>query len=338
MDKVSTKNFIDLDDFATQHSLTSIDKKILKKAATDFLPNVKFKKLDGSVSDALKIIMKPYTLYPYMVKIDDWVNIEKEQRGDEIVRLRVPSINIPAFAGEVMEQNRRAIIYLYLTDGRISNVVDRLDVYLGRVDYNEEVSYKSIDSRDRHLIFIDIPDTVLKKCHCLDAQFEMKIVWFPTMTEPPNGFIEDEGLKTELLNLYKRIFGIVTKYKAPHGIIHGDLHTKNILVSKGLEPIIIDFTHVRKDACVFFDYAKLEHWLQSQLKKDFTKQFFKKGLHLRRYSDEPLILPKSHHGVVKYVNEIRTILWKTCLSNTVKINHEDIDAVNRCFLIYFLIR
>lgn len=313
-------------------------RSILKKVATDFLPDVKFKKLERSVSDALKIIMKPYTFYPYLIKIDDWTNIEREQQGDAIIRVRVPSINIPAFAGEVREQNRGAIVYSYLTGGRITDVVDRLDIYLGRVDYNEKTKTKSIDSRDRHLIFNDILDTVLKKCHWLDAQFKMKQVSLPPMTKPTTGFIDDETVKSELLALYDKITKIVSNYKAPHGIIHGDLHPKNILVSRGLEPILIDFTHVREDACVFFDYAKLEHWLQFQLKSEFTEQFFKKNLHLRTYSAEPLILPRSHHGIAKYVNEIRSKLWKICLSNTVKMNHNDIDVVYRCHLLYFLIR
>jgi serine/threonine protein kinase len=304
--------------------LSTVDEQLVTALlATRSDGEILYLPINRGLSGATKIVAKPRTLFPFIVKIDAADVIERECIGDKVIRLRVPPLNVPPFEGYICRNGRGAIMYRYITGGRVRDRVDRLDQYLSRVSDERATS-----------ILREVFDPVLRKCHWLDGAFVMRTVQMVSLGHPEPGI--DETGWSEVVGAYERLRVDAEQHQAPHAIIHGDLHTKNVLVSRDGGPVLIDFAFVEQDACIFRDFAKLEVHLQFHLDGRLEERF--REVALRVYSQEPLILPRSNVGIALLIHTVRSTLWRACLSQGVRMSAEAIDTVYRAFLAYHLAR
>jgi serine/threonine protein kinase len=214
-------------------------------------------------------------------------------------------------------------MYRYITGGRVRDRVDRLDQYLSRVSDERGTS-----------ILRELFDIILKKCHWMDGAFTMRRVQMLSLIDPEPG-VEAKAWP-EVATAYDLVRRDAEQYLAPHAIIHGDLHTKNVLVSRDGGPVLIDFAFVEQDACIFRDFAKFEVHLQFHLDGHIEQRF--RLFASRVYSREPLILPRANDGIALLIHTLRSTLWRACLSNRVQMSAEAIDTVYRAYLVYYLAR
>jgi serine/threonine protein kinase len=279
--------------------------------------------INGGLSGAIKIFAKPRSLFPFIVKIGDAHVIEREHIGDKVIRLRVPPLNIPPLVGYDCRNGRAAIMYRYITGGRVRDRVDRLDQYLSRVS----------DERGTSIVR-ELFDTVLRKCHWMDGDFKMRPVRMKPLDDPEPGIAKTEW--SQVNAAYELLRRDAEQHQAPHAIIHGDLHPKNVLVTRDGAPVLIDFAFVGQGACVFRDFGKFEVGLQFELDESLRDRFRKVAL--RVHSGEPLILPRTDGGIGLLIHTVRSILWRDCLSRTVGMTADTIDTVYRAYLAYSLAR
>jgi serine/threonine protein kinase len=304
--------------------LSTVDKELVKSLLAERSnQEIRYLHIARGLSGAIKIVAKPRMLFPFILKVDSAAQIEREHTGDKIIRLRVPPLNIPPLEGFMSHNGRGVIMYRYITGGRVRERVDRLDQYLPRVS----------DERGA-AILREIFDTVLKKCHWLDGAVTMRTVQMPSLSNPDPGI--DPQVWSQAFEAYDWLRRNAERHEAPHAIIHGDLHPKNVLVSRDGGPVLIDFAFVKENACVFRDFAKLEVHLQFQLDHRLETRF--QRVASRMYSREPLILPRSNVGIALLIHTLRSTLWRACLSHTVHMSPEVIDTVYRAFLAYYLAR
>ena len=304
--------------------LPSIEAEIIRRLTTS-LENgeILFRQINRGLSKEIKLIAKPQSLFPFFIKVGDYAEIQKEYDGYKLLRLRVPSINIPHFEKIEYFKDKAGIMYRYVTAGLISDPVSRLDQFIG--DDNQIFSETLIK---------EIFDVVLKKCHWLDGQASIKKICLPPLQPPQEGY--DPRIWTELKEHYQNLKESAERCKAPYAIIHGDLHPKNVLVTKNYVPIIIDFTMVDEDSCVYRDYAKLEIHLQFQARESVAKQFY--HIAQRTYTRGELILPRSNREISNCIHALRSTLWKICLSKTFGLTNQEIDTGYTGYLMYHLIR
>lgn len=282
-----------------------------------------FRQINRGLSNEIKLIAKPQSLFPFFIKVGDHSEVQKEYEGYKLLRLRVPSINIPHFEKIKYYKDKAGIMYRYVTAGLISDKISRLDSFIG--EDNQIYSEALIK---------ELFDVVMKKCHWFDGQAPLKTIKLPPLELPQQGY--DQKTWDKLTEYYESIKGRAEKCKAPHAIIHGDLHPKNVLVTKNYVPIIIDFSMADEDSCVYRDYAKLEIHLQFQARESVAKQF----LHIaqRTYTSGELILPRSNREISSCIHALRCTLWKTCLSKTFGLTNQEIDTGYTGYLMYYLIR
>lgn len=282
-----------------------------------------FRQINRGLSNEIKLIAKPQSLFPFFIKVGDHSEIQKEYEGYKLLRLRVPSTNIPHFEKIEYYKDKAGIMYRYVTAGLVSDKISRLDLFIGEDSqiYSEA-------------LIKELFDVVMKKCHWFDGQAPLKKIKLPPLESPQQGY--DQKIWDELVEYYESIKVRAEECKAPHAIIHGDLHPKNVLVTKNYVPIIIDFTMADEDSCVYRDYAKLEIHLQFQVMESVAKQF----LHIaqRTYTSGELILPRSNREISSCIHALRCTLWKTCLSKTFGLTNQVIDTGYTGYLMYYLIR
>ncbi|WP_312430699.1 phosphotransferase [Lacrimispora sp.] len=297
----------------------------------------KYMVISKGLSTAAKVVIKIEGLYPFLAKIDKKNNTDKEYEGYQNLQFHIDSANLLSFIAYEKSEQTGLLLFRYITKGRVKYQYERFDTFLNSVDLlhiNEEI-INLVDN---------IFDSTFKKCHWGDGHPNMHHIKF----KPFEDFIFDDNFfNAEQLNdIEQSYIANIQKCEyiyAPHGRIHGDLHPKNILIGMNNIPIIIDFTHVKTDACIFKDYAKLETFFLFQVPNKFSSRFFEKDvkqtLFERHYSVEPLILPRSvHNPISRVIQEIRTLLWKNCLSLTINMNYHDIDAIYRAYLTYYFIQ
>lgn len=312
----------DVDDAAHLANLSELhlseeDAALLQRLSAKFEPlDSKYLVVQRGLSTAIKIVLKPRRLFPFLVKIDVKEEILAEAEGDRLLRLRVPPLSIAPLEAVEQGQTRAAIMYRYVTGGRVKDVVDRLDTCLARPD-----------TAIGHAALAEVLDVVLKKCHWLDGDAVVRGIELPEIIPPPTPISSD---LRDLLNRYERLRSEVLCIKAPHAIIHGDLHPKNILITRHGGPVIIDFHSARQDACIYSDYARLETYIQWQVPAAVSASFGR--VSTRVYSGDPLILPRSRAPIASYIHTIRSVLYRNCLSRTVGLSEREIDTGYRGFL------
>jgi serine/threonine protein kinase len=248
---------------------------------------IRFLPIERGLSGTMKFVIKPDTLFPLLAKIGNIKEIRQEVEGDKLLRLRVPPLNIPPFFMYREKNDRAILVYRYITGGRVIDLVDRLDVYLG-----------SFTSKGPADLFEEIFDTVLKKCHWLDGKFKINPIKLPELEDPENGI--DPTIWGKIASIYSNTKSKVKSVVAPYGITHGDLHPKNILLTRDRTPVIIDFAFSKQNSCIYIDYAKLEVLLQFQIQSKVTEEF--ERVRNRVYSSEPLILPRSLAPLAVYLS------------------------------------
>lgn len=308
----------------TDLGLCKTDQELIKQLTSKFSgTKIYYLKIDRGLSKENKLVIKPSSLFPFLIKIGKKEEILNEQKGYQLIHFRIPPSNIPQLEDFRTLEDRAALMYRYITGGRVSDRVNRLDNYLGTVQSDAALP-----------ILKEILDVVIKKCHWLDGHFKMLPIVLPELENPQEDV--DFSIWEEITNIYNKIRERAQRIKAPHGIVHGDLHPKNILVTRNQVPVLIDFNFVKPCSCIFIDYAKLEVYLQFQLDSQITDNFWR--ISERVYSNEPLILPRSDKAVASYIHAIRSTLWKNCLSISVGLKNEEIDLGYRAYLLYCLIR
>ena len=315
-------DLLTLEELIDNNLVTNNEAKILSECGSLFSQKTGYLPVNRGRSGATKIIVKPQGLFPLLAKIDKRSEIEKEEDGDNLLRFRLPPGNMPQMIYTKYIGDLGLILYRYITGGRTIDRVDRLDHFL----------YNCSEEKGARIIR-EVFDIVLKKIHWLDGDFQMLPVILPTLENYDTSFRKQYP---DTVTIYEETKEWIKNTRAPHGIIHGDMHVKNILVSRNGEPVIIDFNRTQQNMCIFLDYATFENSMQFLLNTRMLHNFTINNLHLRVYGSETLILPRSMNGIARYVSEIRRLLWKACLSNTVGMSHKDIDNTYRACLIYRL--
>jgi serine/threonine protein kinase len=301
------------------------------------ITRAKYMIISKGLSTAIKVVIKIEGLYPFLAKIDTKNNTDKEYNGYQILQFHIDSANLLPFITYEKSEQTGLLLFRYITKGRVKYQYERFDTFLNTVDLlhiNEEI-INLVDN---------IFDSVFKKCHWGDGHpimHSVKLKLFKDFIFDDDFFNDEERKNIE--KSYIKHVNACSNLIAPHGLIHGDLHPKNILIGMNNIPIIIDFTHVKIGECIFKDYAKLETFFLFQVPNQFSKRFFEKNvnqtLFQRHYSVEPLILPRSvHNPISRVIQEIRTLLWKNCLSLTINMDFKNIDAIYRAYLIYYFIQ
>jgi serine/threonine protein kinase len=305
------------------------ERKLLKKITSEYANyHLYFFKINRGLSEEKKLVVKPSGLFPFLLKIGGKKSISDELDGYNLLKLRLPPLSIVPLERYEFYKNKGALLYRYVTGGLVKEPVNRMDVALSFSLYDK--NYIDV----YNALIKNLLDVVLKKCHWLDGNFEMRNIQFPKLPKPEVSIKNKNWLL--ISNNYKKYISKYRFIKAPFGIVHGDLHPKNVLISNQNAPILIDFSMAKSDSCIYIDYAKLEVSLQFQLKRELLHSIS----HIldRLYAFDGLILPRSHQALASYINTIRTTLWKICLSKTASLTNYDIEKGYKGFLLYYLIR
>ena len=323
MDYVDDINGEFVDDLAN-FDLDPDARGLIEQAVTRFSPlKVRYLELQRGLSDAYKIVAKPETLYPLLIKIGLTTDIKTEISGDKLLRDRMPPLSMPPIE-EVLYGDAHALIaYRYVTGGRVRDLVKRFDTELPNLS-----TYNALEIIDT------VYDIAMKKCHWLDGQYEIKEINLPPLYRPDD--LEDyddwEIIEREYNQYKERIKGT----PAPYGIVHGDLHSKNILVARGNTPVLIDFSMAAESCCHYIDFSKFEVHLQFQVAATFAKKVWR--VKERVYGSDPLIVPRSNTKVLACIHRIRANLWQGCTRREVSLALDDIDKGYRGYLLFSLAR
>jgi serine/threonine protein kinase len=303
--------------------LSEVDRKVLLKAAARFQPGiVRYLPLARGLSSATKVILKPESLFPLIVKIDAASAIETEYQGDRLIRDRVPPLSVPPFEGVYYEGERGGIVYRYITGGRVRELARRLDRAIPELKTYEIL--KIVD---------DIFDVILKKCHWLDGKYTIEPIRLP---EIRSGDLAKDGQWEEMLKTYDTIRKAVESYRAPHGIVHGDLHAQNVLLTRDDAPVLVDFARAARARCQYIDFAKFDAALQFQVDGSVAEELWR--IEELVYGGTQLVIPHSNAKLASCIHGIRSNLWQGCTRRSLQMDPDEVDFGYRAHLIYQLMR
>ena len=303
--------------------LSDVDRQILLKAAARFQPRtVRYLPLARGLSSATKVILKPETLFPLIVKIDAAAAIEMEYQGDRLIRDRVPPLSIPPFEGVYFDSDRGGIAYRYITGGRVRELARRLDTAIPNLS-----TYQILRIVD------DIFDVILKKCHWLDGQYTMENIKLPDIRSDK---LEKDEEWEELLKVYDGVRKRVESCRAPHGIVHGDIHAKNVLLTRDDAPVLVDFARADHGRCHYVDFAKFDAALQFQVDGSVAEEMWR--IEELIYGKTLLVVPHSNAKLVSCIHRIRSNLWQGCTRRSLQMDPDEVDFGYRAHLIYQLMR
>jgi hypothetical protein len=305
--------------------------KLIKKVGLD-LAACRFKRLDAGMAPAKKVIVKQLALYPLFVKIDQIGAIQRELDGDKAIRLRVPSASISDICGTIDDGTDGAIAYRYFSAARVTEEPQRLDIW--SQGQTKEPLIRVIDY---------LYEDTLKKLHWQAGRTVVREI------DPPR--LESSLPRAQpWIERYDSLVSNALKggpLRCPVGGVHGDLHSKNIVVIGGRVPHLIDFSEVSLEAPIVLDFAKLDAFfplavLRYQPRSSAAEDDFDNGpwvrVVTRLYQSGSLILPRSARIVPSVVHEIRSSFWRGCMSKTHNMQPDEIDRVYGVFLAYFLCR
>src|SRR5882672_9858905 len=112
----------------TQLGLSEPHKVVLEGISRLFeLRDPRYLLIPRGKSSAAKVIIKPRSLFPLFAKLSTISDIETEAAGDRLIRDRVPPLSIPPLFGTHFENELGAIIYRYVTGGRVRDLARRFD-------------------------------------------------------------------------------------------------------------------------------------------------------------------------------------------------------------------
>src|SRR3989442_3017908 len=140
----------------------------------------------------------------------------------------------------------------------------------------------------------------------------------------------------DIVSRYDNVRKVCSRIQAPHAVVHGDLHAKNILITRDDAPVLIDFSMARTDTCQYLDFAKFESYLQFQINGLLADEMWR--IESLMYGDTSLIIPHSNSKLAACIHRIRSNLWQGCTRQSLQMNSEDIDLGYRGYLIYCLMR
>lgn len=290
---------------------------------------VRILELNAGLSSAAKYIVKATGLFPYMVKIDKKDKIERELRGDQILRPRLPSVCISELSYCDVNDEEGILVYRYVTQGRVSEEPERLD--------------KWVQNKTKHEILWVIDhlfESTLKKAHWQDGST------FTTTIEPPKLISAKTAVASAIFDRYHNFIKQVCDagpLKCPVGVVHGDLHAKNIMVINDRQPLLVDFASAEKNSPIVIDYTRLDSYFplstirynQDQIgfptNSDYSMAAYQ-SIVSRIYKSGNLILPRSARPVPSTIHEIRSSFWRGCLSKTGNMLPLEIDRVYSVFL------
>lgn len=297
---------------------------LIEKAVSRFTPlKVRYFILQRGLSNVYKVVAKPETLYPLLIKIGPRKEIDPEIAGDKLLRDRMPPLSIPPLEEVLHGETYSLIAYRYVTGGRVRDLIKRFDTELPSLD-----TYSSIEVID------NIYDIALKKSHWLDGQFEIKEIELPPLFTPDHLRSNNDWIV--IRDRYEQYRNEIEGTPAPYGIVHGDLHSKNVLIARGNIPVLIDFSMAEQNACHYIDFSKLEVHLQFQIDKDVAEKMWR--VRELVYGNDSLILPRSNTKLLACIHRIRSNLWQGCSRREVGMKSDDIDKGYRGFLLFSLAR
>jgi len=300
------------------------DKALLREICQPYEKNrVRYVVIERGLSGAVKLVAKPECLFPLFIKLDSAEAISREEAGDRLIRNRVPPLSIPPLEAVVLRENRGAIAYRYVTGGRVRHLIRRFDTAL-----RELSTYKAL------AIIDDIFDVILKKCHWLDGQYKVCPIRLPEM--PTTSELNSDSNWIDMLNCYEQVRDFCSRIDAPHAIVHGDLHAKNVLVTRDDTPVLIDFSMAKTDTCQYLDFAKFESCLQFQVDGLLAEEMWRTESLM--YGKTSLIIPHSNSKLAACIHRIRSNLWQGCTRLSLQMDSEVIELGYRGYLIYCLMR
>ena len=220
------------------------------------------KRLDARSFKAIKVALVFEDGPGYLVKLDQSEVIASELRGYELMRRYVPPENLPRLYHHEVWAGRAALISSLLDEENSQH----LNMYLSRLP---------LAACDAVLESVLI--RALGACHWESANAKLSVHDISELPPCPADITSSEYAK--ILSQYDELRTEARTLRVPCGVIHGDLHSYNILCGSARPPVFIDFDYAQDNACIYRDYSKLElyaqlHWLDDdQWKADIPRSY-----------------------------------------------------------------
>jgi Phosphotransferase enzyme family len=298
-----------------QLNLGAMDQALLRRILA-VIPSGRFtcKRVDARSLKAIKVALIFEDEPSYFVKLDQREVIAGELRGYELMRRYVPQQNLPRLYHHEVWADRAALIYSLLDEKNSLH----LNTYLSRLPLT------ACDA-----ILESILIGALGACHWDSANAQLSFPDVPDLPTCPPDVSRSEY--AEMLNLYDCLKAGALALRVPRGVIHGDLHSYNILCGHARPPVFIDFDCVQDNACIYRDYSKLElysqlHWLdEDQWQADIPPSY-------ALYPDAA----NAHASESTSIRTIRKLLWSKC--RQVGLESSEVLKGYRIYLAYDLMK
>jgi hypothetical protein len=298
-----------------QLNLDAIDQALLHRILA-VMPTGRFtcKRVDARSLKAVKVAFIFEDEPSYLVKIDKCEVISSELRGYELISKYVPKENIPRLYQHEVLDDRAALIYSFLEDTNLLH----LNTYLSRLPFT------ACDA-----VLESVLIGALGQCHWHSENSHLSFPAVPDLPACPADVSRKEY--DEILSIHDWIKAGSLKIRAPHGIIHGDLHSYNILCAHEMLPVLIDFDYVQDNACIYRDYSKLElyaqlHWLDNdKWKVEIPASYL-------LYPDTA----NANSSESTSIRTIRKILWANCYQSG--LDSSEVLKGYRIYLVYDLMK
>lgn len=286
----------------------------------------KLSKINVGLSTAKKLLIKYKGDFPFIVKLDSWEQIEIEAKGDATLRMKLPPTSILELSFCRKLGSRGILCYRFAPSGRVHDPVSRFDIWA-----QGQPKKRLIPAIDK------LFEVVLQKAHWRDGDAKVDEIQPPHLT-----YAKTKRAQT-VLKSYEDYIKSKGRLFCPIGTIHGDLHTKNIIINDDSEIVLIDFASASENKPIVEDFARFEAYLphtvvrydQTKESGDYSFLTYTKVCE-RLYTSKQLILPRSNRPIPSAIHEVRSSFWRGCLSNTHKMNPIDVDNVYSVYLAYFM--
>jgi hypothetical protein len=308
--------------------ITSEQTALLAQLIADLPPGkYRYKLLARGLGPCAKIVVKPDWKFPLLVKIGTASQIRREIQGYETLFLEIPSENLLPPVRSLFRGEMGAVAYRFVTGGRVKHQYRRLD---------DVLSTDPVPSGARAGMLDDIFRVALLKAHFRDgrrAPSEIDGSGLASLVDAAC-YENDIVASTDVERFRKLSQGPIL---SPYGIIHGDLHLKNIIMTRHDCPILIDYEQVEGDAPIYRDYAKFEISLQFHVTHSRALSYDERSYLFRAPVFAASAKAAFDHPYVQYATTIRRRLHRRC-TKTAGLSSEEADRGYRLFLSYYLLR